>query len=384
MDVDIVVGGIVVISLAAWIVILLLPWGPWRTREILEEMSAISEIDYDRSLDDLTVLIPARNEAEFIQETLEVLAYQTQKSVKPAAGLRVIVVDDCSHDGTAAVARRVSGLRLMVIEGQPLPEGWAGKLWALEQGLCGVETHFTLLLDADIRLEPGVLFDLIQVAEHQNRALVSVMAALPMQNFWEKLLTPAFIYFFKMLYPFALANGPDRRFASAAGGCMLVETNALREIGGFKSIREALIDDCTLASRIKSSGYHTWTGLSHKVKSMRRYRSLAEIWNMVARSAFTQLRYSVFLLSATTLGLIGLFWGPFLGLSAKSFWLLLTGAFTYLVMISTYLPTIRFYKLSMLWALVIPVAATLYLGMTWTSAMRYWRGSKSTWKERTY
>ncbi|MCC6955734.1 MAG: glycosyltransferase, partial [Anaerolineales bacterium] len=292
--------------------------------------------------------------------------------------------DDCSQDGTAEAARRVPGLWLTVLTGQSLPAGWAGKLWALEQGFRQVNTRYTLLLDADIQLEPGVIVDLLNIARGCDRSLVSVMAALPMWNFWEALLTPAFIYFFKMLYPFHLANSPSRRFASAAGGCMLVDTRVLRDMGGFEPIRGALIDDCALAARFKSQGSRTWTGLSRRVISRRRYHGLGDIWDMVARSAFTQLRYSSLLLLATTLALVVLFWAPFLGLLAGKTWTQLIGAGAYLLMTLTYLPTIRFYRLVWLWALALPLSATLYLGMTWSSALRYWRGSRSTWKQRTY
>ncbi len=372
-----------VCSLAAWLAVLLLPWGPWRVREVLED-AAREAGDHAPAMDDLTVLIPARNEAALIEETLRALAEQTLQSQNESERLRVIVVDDCSQDGTAEAARRVPGLWLTVLTGQSLPAGWAGKLWALEQGFRQVDTRYTLLLDADIQLEPGVIVDLLNIARGCDRSLVSVMASLPMQNFWEALLTPAFIYFFKMLYPFHLANSPSRRFASAAGGCMLVDTRVLRAIGGFEPIRGALIDDCALAARFKSGGYHTWTGLSRRVISRRRYHGLGDIWDMVARSAFTQLRYSSLLLLATTLALVVLFWAPFLGLLAGKTWTQLIGAGAYLLMTLTYLPTIRFYRLVWLWALALPLSATLYLGMTWSSALRYWRGSRSTWKQRTY
>jgi hopene-associated glycosyltransferase HpnB len=293
-------------------------------------------------------------------------------------------VDDCSSDGTAEQARRVPGVSLTIVEGQALPPGWAGKLWALEQGVRIVRTRYTLFLDADIHLQPGAAAALLGLAERRQRPFVSVMAELPMRSSWEKLLIPTFIYFFKMLYPFNLANGPSRRFASAAGGCILLQTDLLAQIGGLASIRGALIDDCTLAARVKSQGFRTWTGQSRRVVSRRGYGGLSEIWNMVARSAFTQLRYSLPLLLITTLGLAALFGGPLLGMLSSIAWVRLAGLSAFLAMALTYLPTLRFYHLNLLWALGLPLSAALYLGMTWTSALRYWGGVRSRWKDRTY
>jgi hopene-associated glycosyltransferase HpnB len=354
-----------------WLAILLLPWQPWRSKPILHIIPPEVPPPSDAGI---TVVIPARNEAAVIGRTLTALAGQ---------GLAVILVDDNSTDGTADAARSVPGLDLEIISGQPLPPGWSGKLWALAQGVRRARTPLVLMIDADIAVGPGVVAALLR---HQRRglALVSIMAALSMISFWEKLLLPTFIYFFKMLYPFILANSPDRRFASAAGGCMLVEKSALDQIGGLESIRSAVIDDCALAARIKQAGLRTWTGQSRQVKSIRPYAGLGEIWNMVARTAYTQLNYSVFWLALCTIGLIFLFWLPLLGLpfgDERVRWL---GLLAWLEMASSYLPTLTFYELSPAWALLMPVSAALYLGMSWTSALRYWRGERTRWKGRVY
>lgn len=352
---------------AVWLVVLLLPWQPWRCREVLE-----AESDVSVDLSDVTVLIPARDEAAVIGTTLAALAEQGRN-------LRVVVVDDASSDGTGDIAGNFSGLAVTVLKSQSLPEGWSGKLWALEQGRRQTPTPLILLLDADIRLRPGLIAALLRKKRRQNAAFVSLMATLRMEKFWEKLLLPAFVYFFKLLYPFALANSPSRRFAAAAGGCILLETRILEEIGGFDAIRGALIDDCTLADAVKRAGHRTWMGLSRDVVSLRRQERLMDVWNMVARTAFTQLRYSTGLLLLCTFLMIGLFGLPLLGLFGDlDFALALAG------MLLSFLPTLRFYGLPVFWAFLLPVTAGLYLAMTWSSALRFWRGERSRWKGRVY
>src|SRR5262249_24313041 len=266
-----------------------------------------------------------------------------------------------------------------------------------EQGLAVVDRPFVLLLDADIELAPGVIAALKRKAEQRNAVLVSVMAELHCATPWEKLLAPPFVFFFKLLYPFARANDPRSRSAAAAGGCMLVSTAALRSIGGFAAIRGALIDDCSLAAALKRSGGTTWLGLSHSVRSLRTY-SLADFWRMVSRSAFTQLKYSASLLVVTTVLMIATLLAPPLVVaasvvaaasasapSASPFALHLTrAALGWLAMSAAYWPTVRFYRLAHAWALTLPIAGALFLAMTWSSALRYWRGTRATWKNRRY
>lgn len=285
-----VFGGLVFVASGIWSVVLILPWRPWLNREVLHAERNGGGVE----LNDVTVVIPARDEAEVIGQTLAALKDQ-------GTGLRVVLVDDGSADGTADAARCVEGLDLAVLRNETLPPGWSGKLWALEQGASRVGTEYTVLLDADIVLLPGVLSALRNKMRGENIQFASVMASLRMTNAWEKLLMPAFVYFFKMLYPFALANSPDRRFAAAAGGCIMLETRLLGQIGGFASIHGALIDDCTLAKTVKAAGARTWIGLSREVASLRPYDTLADVWEMIARTAFTQLRYSAWLLTACTL-----------------------------------------------------------------------------------
>lgn len=361
---------------ALWLCTLLVPWQPWRVRERLEPVPADDGADI--CLEDVTVLIPARDEAAAIGETLKALGRQGR-------GLRVMLVDDRSGDDTAEVARQAApdALALDIRTGAPLAEGWTGKLWALEQGRQRIGTPLTLLLDADITLRPGMLRALLARKAETGAALVSVMAALRMRGGWEKLLLPAFIYFFRLLYPFHLSNWPSRRVAAAAGGCVLIETSVLTRIGGFDAIRGALIDDCALARAVKNAGYRTWTGVSRGAESHRDYPALGAIWRMVARTAYTQLRYSPALLLLCTLLMALMFWAPIAGLGGPLA-AQVSGGVGLVGMAVCYVPTVRYYRLTSAWALTMPLIGTLYLAMTWHSALRDWGGRRSEWKGRVY
>jgi len=308
-------------------------------------------------------------------------------------GLAAIVVDDQSSDGTAAAAVSAAAvdqgaLALRVLRGEPLPPGWAGKLWALEQGQKLVDRPFVLLLDADIELAPRFVPTLLREAQRRDASLVSIMAELHCATFWERLLTPAFVFFFKLLYPFRWSNDPRRRTAAAAGGCMLVRTDALRAIGGFAAIRGALIDDCTLAAALKSAAPPIWLGVSRSVRSLRAYPALGDFWAMVSRSAFTQLHYSNALLLLTSVLMLVVLLAPVAAaaaaLSGGGGTTALVGAAAWFAMSAAYFPVVRFYRLRPYWALTLPLAAALFLAMTWTSAFGYWRGSHASWKNRSY
>jgi len=367
------------VALLAWLGVLLAPTQAHRTRERLDADSDVAD-----DLSAVTVLIPARDEADVIGRTVAALAAQGR-------GLDVLVIDDQSTDNTAEVAATAgagAALALRVVVGESLPGGWAGKLWALEQGLATVDRPFVLLLDADIELSPRMLPTLLHAAEQRRASLVSIMAELHCTTFWEQLLAPAFVFFFKLLYPFAWSNDPSRRTAAAAGGCMLLRTSALREIGGFEAIRGALIDDCTLAAKLKRNRQPIWLGVSRSVRSLRVYSELGDFWSMVSRSAFTQLRYSWLLLLLTTALLLVVLLSPLVAVSVAPFagaWgLVALGALAWLAMSAAYWPVVSFYRLPAAWALSLPVAAALFLAMTWSSAFGYWRGTRARWKNRSY
>lgn len=357
-----------------WASIVAAPWRAWGTHEALDSAGPAPEAD----LSDVTVLIPARNEADVIGRTIGALGQQGR-------GLKVVLVDDQSDDGTATIAEAARGnADLTVLKGAPLPADWAGKLWALEQGRRHVKTPLTLLLDADIELAPGTIATLLRHKHERGLQLVSLMARLNMVNFWERLLLPAFVYFFMLLYPFALSNSRNRLIAAAAGGFILVDSAVLDEIGAFDSLRGALIDDCTLARRVKQRGHRTWLGLTHSAVSLRAEHSLGDMHHMVTRTAFTQLGYSTLLLLAVTVIFAAAFWLPIVAAVAAPVpagWVAMA---TLVAMFASYVPVLRYYQLPPRLTLAMPFIASLYLGMTWSSAIRYWRGVRSRWKGRTY
>jgi hopene-associated glycosyltransferase HpnB len=320
---------LVVAGSLLWVALLFVPWRPWSTRECLEPLNEQAELN----LGDVTVLIPARNEAAVIQRTL--VALRNHRNA-----LHVILVDDQSADETASLALSTLDSRQLVLKGKPLPSGWIGKLWALEQGWRNTQTELILLLDADIELDPRMIGALKQKLIDEQLDLVSIMAQLRMETFWEKLLAPAFIYFFKLLYPFSLGNNPNSALGVAAGGCILVRSEALRKTGAFASIRNAIIDDCALAASLKKSGGRTWTGLSLAVRSHRPYPHFSNFCEMIERTAFTQLRYSIWLLLTTTFVMVLVFWFPWSGLLfSSSRAVRCFAAAGVCAMISTYLPT---------------------------------------------
>jgi hopene-associated glycosyltransferase HpnB len=364
-----------------WMLILLLPWRSWGTREYLEARSEAAETgNQTESLqsEPVTVLIPARNEATALQRTLPAVLDNQGVPVT------IVLVNDRSTDNTAAIVQDASNRSLLLVDGEPRPEGWTGKLWALEQGLHHVRTDLTLCLDADIVLKPGTIAALVRKMRADGLQMVSLMAHLRMVSFWERLLIPAFVYFFKLLYPFRLCNSDSRKYAAAAGGCILIQTRVLREIGGFRAWRDNLIDDCAMARQVKRYGHRTWIGLTHAAVSIRAYDSLASIWNMVARTAFYQLRYSVWLLILTTLTMGIAFWVPPAGLFYTGTPVRLFSAVALAAMVATYIPVLRFYGRSPVWSLFLPIISLMYVAMTWTSALRYWSGKGAVWKNRTY
>lgn len=354
-----------------WCLALLLPSRPFGMRERLEPSNP--EV---ADLDDITVLIPARNEATTIQRTL--VAVGDQRGAAP-----VVIVDDQSTDATARVARETLNTAT-VVTGEPPPPGWIGKVWALEQGLRTVQTPFVLLLDADIELRPGIIEALKNKAVHERLAMVSLLANLNTQRFWERILMPAYVYFFKFMYPFALVNSVSSRTAAAAGGCILIRREVLEEIGGFASLKSAIIDDCTLAKQVKAAGHGIWLGVSKSVISHREYANWVDILNLVTRSAFAELKFSTMRLLLCTLALLWLFICIPLVLLIYSGVPAYIAAAGMLAMFMTYVPVLRFYKLWAGRALTLPLVALLYLAMTWHSAVRYWFGTRTVWKGRCY
>jgi hopene-associated glycosyltransferase HpnB len=338
----------------------------------------------------VVAVVPARNEAATIAAAVGSLLGQDYPG-----GLRVVVVDDHSDDGTADNARAGAANapdRLTVVAGTVLPAGWTGKLWAVHQGLAvatrvAPDAVYALLTDADIVHDPLNLRRLVAKAEVERLDLVSLMVLLHCRSFWERLLIPAFVFFFQKLYPFPRVNDPKRPEAAAAGGCMLVRRRALEAAGGVAAIRDQLIDDCALAGAIKCSG-PIWLGLTKDVRSLRAYESLGDIWRMVARAAFTQLDHSWLALAGTVAGMTVVYMVPplavALGLAAGDAMSAAGGSIAWLMMALAYWPTLRLYGLGPGWAFALPAAGFLYTLMTLDAARRHWQGRGGAWKGRHY
>jgi len=331
-------------------------------------------------------VIPARDEAECVGDTVASLLRQDYPGP-----FRVIVVDDQSQDGTAEVARAAAAAlnaadRLTVISGRSLPAGWTGKLWAQSQGVEAAEgapepPDYILFTDADIVYVPDELRKLVGRARTSGAVLTSLMAKLRCESFAERMFVPAFIFFFQMLYPFVWANDPRRGTAAAAGGCMLVRREVLRAAGGMASIRNALIDDCALAKRLKAHG-PIWIGLTDGVHSVRAYPAVADIRKMVSRTAYAQLRYSPLILVGTVLGLAVTYLFPVLLTIFASGRAQILGLAAWLLMALAFQPIVRFYRASPLWGLALPAIAATYMAFTLDSAYQHARGRGGMWKGR--
>ena len=377
------------LPLLAWVYLLAFHGGFWRR----DQYFVPSGIPGPPIWPAVAAIVPARNEEETIAAVLRSLMAQDYPGP-----MQIILLDDRSTDATVAQARSAIAAqtpadRVIVFTGDPLPGGWAGKLWAQQQGITQAvqrqpDTSFFFFCDADIVHTPDTLSALVGKAETDRRDLVSLMARLNCRSLWERLLIPAFIFFFQKLYPFARANDDASPMAAAAGGCVLIRRSMLERIGGLAALRGALIDDCTLAKLVKRAGGKIWLGLTDTSRSLRVYDDLQPIWMMVARSAFTQLRYSAWLLAGTVLGMTLIYLlPPFLALAYPLHGqasIAAVALVTLLLMAFAYRPTIAYFALPPGWALTLPAAAILYMAMTLDSARRYWFGSGSHWKGRDY
>ncbi len=327
---------------------------------------------------------PARNEADVIARSVGSLLAQDYPGE-----FRMILVDDQSDDGTAEVARSIAASlgqqgRLDVISGQPLPKGWVGKMWAVNQGVARASQRapvYLLLTDADIGHAPDNLRRLVARAEAGDLALVSLMARLSTQTWAERLLIPAFVFFFDMLFPFGWVNDARSKVAAGAGGCMLVRRTALEAAGGIAAIQHAIIDDCALATKLKGQGA-IWLGLTQRAESLRPYGSIGDIGRMVSRSAYAQLNYSPWLLAGTVLGMAITYLAPCAAAVLGHGSLQILGVLAWLMMGLSFAPMVRYYRLSPLWGFALPLIGALYTLFTVQSAVQVWQGKGGMWKGR--
>jgi hopene-associated glycosyltransferase HpnB len=372
--------GIGLLALAIWVYLLSARGGFWLARQRDDR----DEPPPPARWPSVAAVVPARDEADVIARSIGSLLAQDYPG-----GFRVILVDDGSNDGTAEVARATAeslsaAERLTVLPGAALPAGWTGKAWAQHQGIARAAEEapeYLLLTDADIYHSPGNLRALVARAEQGRHALVSLMALLCCTNRAERFLIPAFVFFFQMLYPFRWVAQRGRRISAAAGGCMLVRRAALEQAGGIAAIRGEIIDDCALGWRLKQQG-PVWLGLTRRATSLRPYGSVAEIGRMIARSAYAQLGYSPLLLAGTLAGMALTYLAPpalAILASGAAAW---AGGAAWLLMALSFQPMLRFYRVSPLWGVALPVIGAAYGLFTLQSALSVWRGRGGMWKGR--
>jgi len=367
------------IPLAIWLYLGFLRGNFWRLEEDHLEPKSLGKWPH------VVAIVPARNEAETIARAVTSLLGQEYPGE-----FSVIVVDDQSDDGTAALSRKAAeelgaAQRLSVQTVAALSPGWTGKLWALNEGISaasGKAPDFFWFTDADIMHAPDTLRRLVSHAETESLNLASLMVLLQAKTFPEKLLIPPFLYFFLMLYPPRWIADPQKQTAGAAGGCILLRRAALERIGGLASIRNEVIDDCALAHLVKKTSGKIWMGVTRASISLREYKTFAEIHDLIARTAFTQLRYSSLLLASTLFGLFVAYWLPWILFFAGEDPAWLLGSTAASLMTVTFLFTVKFYNRSALWALTLPFAAAFYGYATCLSAVRYWLGRGAQWKGR--
>lgn len=364
-------------SVCIWCYLLVARGGFWRvnarSRDVGSEWRA-----------EVVAVVPARNEADVIARAVGSLLRQQQ------VGMRVIVVDDGSTDGTCAVALNAAeeagtSERVEVIAGSTLPEGWSGKLWAMQQGIAASAKHgpdYLLLTDADVEHQTMNVASLVAIAEREGADLASYMVKLHCVTLAEKLLIPPFVFFFFKLYPPKWIADPRKKTAGAAGGCMLVRPAALERAGGIAGIRGEIIDDCSLAAQVKAGGGKVWLSATESARSIRPYGSFGEIGKMISRTAFNQLEHSGLLLAVAVLGLVLTYVVPVAAMFSASRGAAVGGAVAFAMMMTAYAPMVRFYRLNPLWALTLPLAAIFYMGATLHSALKYWSGSGGEWKGR--
>jgi hopene-associated glycosyltransferase HpnB len=389
-----ILAGAAAVAALAWAYLLAAHGGYWRTDQRLPPGAHDASRDPAR-WPSVVAIVPARDEAAILPVTLPGLLAQDYPGE-----FSVVLVDDASTDGTATTAAELaatSARRLLITAAEAPPPGWAGKVHAMAGGLRAAgDCDYLLFTDADIGYAPDMLAALVRGAVADDRALVSQMALLRAESGWERVIVPAFVYFFAQLYPFRRVNRPSARTAAAAGGCMLVRRDTLIAAGGLDPIRGARIDDVALGRLLKRppSAARIWLGFSTGVRSLRPYPRLATLWDMIARSAYTQLRYSPGLLAATLAGLLWLYALPPVAAAAglasvatggvaAAGWTAAAGLAGWAAMSASFLPVLRLYRLGWWRAPLLPLVAGLYAVMTADSARRHYGGRGGEWKGRT-
>ena len=361
------------VPLLIWLYLLLFHRGFWRLRE--RDTLPVAQPTHWPSV---VAVVPARDEADVIQRSIGSLVAQDY-----AGDFRIVLVDDQSSDGTGDLARALNSNRLTVLSGAERPSAWTGKLWAMSQGAehaAQWAPDFIWFTDADIAHAPDNLSCMVARAGN-DKVLVSLMARLSCKTAAEHFLIPAFVFFFDMLFPFGAVNDPKSQVAAAAGGCMLARRDALEQAGGIAAIRHNIIDDCALGRAMKAQG-PIWLGLSDRAVSLRPYNHISDIRHMVARSAYAQLGYSPLVLAGTLLGLFIVYIAPIGSMLFGWGVTQIAGLGAWVIMALMFQPMLRYYRLSPLWGLALPLIGAFYAAFTLESAIQHWSGRGGMWKGR--
>ncbi len=359
----------------------------WTNKVIFEDIHGFTTQKKNKY--QVSIIIPARNEEENVSNCLKNIL--KQKNVT----FEIILVDDNSSDETVKISKNLfdkyNFKKYTILKNKKLPKRWNGKTWALNNGvkkaLENKKNKYLLFLDADISIDPFLIENLLKVIVEKNYKMISIMAKLNCNHFWEKLLVPNFIFFFQKLYPFNFVNNSEKKLAAAAGGCIFCNISIFKKKNLFECIKDKLIDDCNLAREIKKFGT-IWIGLSNKVKSNRKYKSLSSIWQMVERCAYEQLGKSILILFFTILMMIMiyLYWliSFIIGIRTGNLEIILLSLFIFSISSIILFPTIKFYKINYIYCFLGFVSAIFYILMTISSAKNYYLKLGSVWKGRRY
>lgn len=395
------------VALVFWVLVVLDRPRSWPGEVVLQNLPDCESLAIEGSV---AVIVPARNESSTLPETLPSLLQQD------VTGMKIFLVDDGSSDDTRSVVEALTrGLgaedKIQIVAASSKIDGWSGKVHAqlcgyvamLERAVeDGVEPpEWLLLTDADIRHRPGSVQSLLARASGSEGAerldLVSVMARLRAEDFWEQIIVPAFVFFFQLMYPFRRVGDTKSRVAASAGGCVLVRRKSLEDAGGFAAIGGEIIDDVALGRLIKRSHGSLWLGLDPGISSIRVYSGLGELWRMVSRTAFDQLHYRWDLLVLTLVALLILLVSPPLVIAGSLYGLLGEHAgdtallrtvgwagMTWVLMAAAYFPAVRYHRVPGIYAWTLPFAAVLFALMTTSSAWIELTGKGPSWRGRSY
>ena len=355
----------------------------WSNKTVFERSYKKNNI---KNYKKICIVVPARNEEKNIVKTLNSIVKQDLNNI------RILIIDDNSNDKTYFVASNLlkkKKIKHQIIKGKKLPNGWSGKVWALKQAvdiLKKKEIEYYLFLDSDIILKKGIITEAVEFLCQKKLLMVSLMAKLNCSSSWEKILIPAFIYFFQKIYPFSKVNDSKNRLAAAAGGFILCKSEVFSEENLYDQIKDKVIDDCNIAKKIKEKG-NIWLGLTEKIYSNRCYTNLSDIWRMISRTAYEQLNFSPLYLCFSIFGMCIVYLYPILVIfffEKEQSILFLFNSLTILFLIISFRPTVRFYNLSIFYCLSLPLSSLIYIMMTITSAFNFHFRKGNIWKGRKY